>query len=518
MPSVARGGKWRSTWLRGFLALLALAICQSGEAVENKTTSAAATITSVELKKHVDVLADDSFEGREGGSRGGKAAGGYLAAELQKHGLKGAGDNGSFFQSFPGGQRNLLGIWEGSDPTLKQQYVVIGAHYDHVGYGSRSTSFGPLGYIHNGADDNASGVAGLLEIVQAFTSLEQHPQRSILFALWDGEEKGLLGSKHWLRQPTVPTKDVVLYINLDMIGRMRKSQVEVYGTRTTRGLRGLTSRANESQSLVLDYTWEMKENSDHYSFFERGIPSMMFHTGLHDNYHRPSDDAHLINNEGIQQIAKLVFALAYEVADSDRTFKFRSESRREDPAARRSFEQPLESSPPRFGVEWTDPKAGEAGVLIAKVTPGLPAAKAGLRPGDRLVKFNGQDVTSDMLLRKAVLAAKSPVEVEVMRAEMAEPTKVNVELGGSPVRVGIAWRDDPAEPGCVLLTQVVYGSAAHIAGLKERDRIYEVGGQKFASSEEFVKLLNSLPSPLEILSERAGLLKRVTLELPETPK
>lgn len=488
---------------------------QLAQAAEtNALTAAAKTITAAESKTHVDVLADDSFEGREGGSRGGKAAGGYLANELKKLGLRGAGDNGSFFQSFYNGQRNILGVLEGSDPKLKDQYIVIGAHYDHVGYGNRTNSFGPTGYIHNGADDNASGVAGLLEVIQAFTSLPERPKRSIIFTLWDGEEKGLQGSKHWLQNPTVPTKNIDLYINLDMIGRLRKSRVEVYGSRTAAGLRELASRSNEATGLWLDFNWEMKENSDHYSFYERSIPTLMLHTGLHDNYHRPSDDAHLINNEGIAHVARLVFAIALNAADAERGYKFRNESRREDPAARRAFEQPIESSPPRLGVEWTNIPPGEPqpGVLVVKVTPGLAAAQAGIVPGDRLVKFNGEPITSDAQLRLAVLAAKSPVEIEVQRPDVAEPLKLPVTLGGSPVRLGIAWRDDPAEPGTALLTQVVYGSAAHQAGLRERDRIYEIGGQKFTNSEGLRELANTLPTPIDILVERAGVLQHMQLK------
>lgn len=502
------------------LLLIGLGLLLSGPqataalAENNAAALASKTITSAELKKHVDVLADDSFEGREGGSRGGRAAGGYLAAELQKLGLQGGGDSGGFYQSFPGGQRNLLGIWEGSDPELKKQFIVIGAHYDHVGYGSRTNSLGPTGYIHNGADDNASGVAGLLEVVQAFTSLPQRPKRSILFALWDGEEKGLLGSKHWLQSPTVATKDVVLYINLDMIGRLRQGKIEVYGSRTSPGLRSLVSRHNSETALAVDFTWEMKENSDHYVFYERSIPTLMFHTGLHDNYHRPSDDAHLINNDGIEKVARLVFAVAYDVANGERTWPFRRESRREDPAARRAFEQALPPSPPRLGLEWSSVPQDGKGMLIVKVTPGLPASQAGLRPSDILLKFAGEEVTTDDALRMAVLAAKSPVEVEVQRGAMAEVLKLPVELQGSPVRLGVSWRDDPAEPDCVLLTQVIYGSAAHRAGLKPRDRIYEVAGQKFANSEEFRKLVNTTPGPFEVLVERVGNLYRLTLEPP----
>lgn len=502
--------------LRVALATLVCLVANLTAAAEKSAVLAAAsTITAKESKTHVDVLADDSFEGREANSRGGRAAGGYLVEELRKLGLKGLGDDGSFFQSYAGG-RNILAYLEGSDPKLKKQYVMLGAHYDHVGYGSRSNSFGPTGYIHNGADDNASGVAGLLEIIGAYTALPQPPQRSVVFALWDGEEKGLLGSKHWLSSPTIPTSSVVLYINLDMIGRMRNSRVEVYGTRTSYGLRSLVSRQNTAANLQLDFTWEMKDNSDHYPFYERGIPSMMFHTGLHENYHRPSDDAHLINNDGIEQLARLVFNFSYDVADSDRKLGFRGESRREDPAARRAFERTIGQPGPRLGVQWQTPAAGESGVTLIKVTRGLPGDLAGLKTGDRLLKFNGEPVTGDMSLRMAVLLAQPEVTVEVQREGEEQPLTLPIKLAGSPLRLGIGWRDDPADPSTAMLTQVVYGSPAYAAGLRERDRIYEIGGRTFQTTDDFLKLATTLPAPVEVVAERAGVLQRFTIELPKT--
>jgi hypothetical protein len=499
------------------LSCASLWLCLWGTAAAEEAgktlTPAAETITAAEAKRHVDVLADDQFEGRASGSRGGRAAGGYLASELQKVGLKGLGDDGGFFQSYAGG-RNLLALWEGSDPVLKKQYVMLGAHYDHVGYGNRSNSYGPFGYVHNGADDNASGVAGLLEVVQAFAALPERPKRSIVFALWDGEEQGLLGSKHWVGHPTVPLKNVVLYTNLDMIGRLRNARVEVYGTRTSQGLRQMISRSNPG-NLWLDFTWEMKENSDHYSFYERNIPAIMFHTGLHDNYHRPSDDAHLINHTGIEHVARLVFASVHAFADSEREFKFRNEARRDDPAAKRAIEQPIAAAGPRLGLDWTEPKDGAAGVTVVRVTPGLAAAKAGVKVGDRIVKFGEHEVTSDTRLRMLVLAARAPVVVEVMRAASEEPVKLSIALAGSPSRLGIAWRDDPGEPGSVILTQSLPGSAASQAGLKERDRVYEIGGQRFANSREFHHLATSLESPVEVLIERGGRLYTLTLDPPK---
>ncbi len=199
-----------------------------GAAAENNAVRAALnTITSAELGHHVDVLADDAFEGREAGSRGGRAAGGYLVQLLEENHIQPAGDDGGYYQSLDGGYRNVLGMIPGRDPQLQREFIVIGAHYDHVGFGTPRNSFGPTGSIHNGADDNASGTAGVLEVLQAFTMLPEAPRRSILFAFWDGEEKGLLGSKHWTSFPTVPLKQVVLVFNADMIGRLRNNRLEV---------------------------------------------------------------------------------------------------------------------------------------------------------------------------------------------------------------------------------------------------------------------------------------------------
>src|SRR5262249_45517286 len=161
-----------------------------------------------------------------------------------------------------GNYHNILAVVEGSDPQLRDEYVLIGAHYDHVGYGNARNSYGPFGMIHNGADDNASGVAGMLEVARAVAQLASRPKRSILFAFWDGEEKGLLGSQYWVEHPTVPLKSVTLAINADMIGRLRNATVTVYGVRTVRGLRRLVSHQNQIANLLLDFTWENKPDSD----------------------------------------------------------------------------------------------------------------------------------------------------------------------------------------------------------------------------------------------------------------
>jgi Zn-dependent M28 family amino/carboxypeptidase len=160
-----------------------------------------------------------------------------------------------------------------------------------------------------------------LEVAEAIQHLPQRPQRSILIAFWDGEEKGLLGSYHFLRVAPegLAGRRVALSVNLDMIGRLRGGRLEVYGTRTAHGLRETVVQANSRPShaagLDLAFVWDIEDDSDHYPFITARVPTVMFHTGLHDNYHRPSDDVQLINLEGIEPVARLTLGFVTAVAN-----------------------------------------------------------------------------------------------------------------------------------------------------------------------------------------------------------
>jgi len=481
---------------------------------ELSLSAAMDTIEKGDVKRHVDILADDSFEGREAGSRGGRAAGNYLQGLFSKYGLLPAGDRGTYFQLFHGGSRNILGILPGEQGAESGDVIIVGAHYDHVGYGNRSNSFGPFGYVHNGADDNASGTAALLEVVQALTEMKATPKRSILFVLWDGEEKGLLGSKYWVEHPTVKWDRVRLYLNLDMVGRLRPQGVEVYGSRTLRGLRQDIARANTASDLKLDFRWEMTDNSDHYTFYSRSIPTLMFHTGLHDEYHRPQDDAHLINHEGVQLVARLTAETVWAVANRDVFSSFRTRSRLESEADRKRFEVARSVNRARLGIRWhsEEQQPGE-GLLIASVTSDGPAARGGVLPGDRLLEFAGIPFTTVKDFLAQVQAAPERVVLKVEREGESELLSLEVNLDLSPAPVGISWTDDPAEPGAIMLTNVTSGSVASLAGLKPLDRIYEVNGKPIESSNHFKELVTEYQDPTTLLVDREGRILQIELPL-----
>lgn len=495
-------------------ALVGFVGFQASFAGELSHSAALDTILKEDVKRHVDVLADDSFEGREAGSRGGRAAGNYLQGLFSKYGLKPAGDGGTFFQLFHGGSRNILGILPGEKGADQGDLIVVGAHYDHVGYGNRSNSFGPFGYVHNGADDNASGTAALLEVVQALTEMKAKPKRSILFVLWDGEEKGLLGSKYWVEHPTVKWDRIRLYINLDMVGRLRPQGVEVYGTRTLPGLRQKISRANMASDLKLDFRWEMTDNSDHYTFYSRSIPTLMFHTGLHSEYHRPQDDAHLINHDGVQAVARLTAEVVWAEANRDAFPSFRTRSRLESESERQRFEVARSVNRSRLGIRWNSEQQepGE-GLLIAAATAGGPASNGGVLPGDRLIEFAGIPFTSTDDFLAQVQAAPAEVVLKVQREGEEEPLPLEVTLNLNPAPVGISWTNDPAEPGSIMLTNVTTGSVAALAGLQPLDRVYEVNGIPVESSNQFKDLVTRYQDPTTLLVDRDGHMLQIELPL-----
>ncbi len=425
LQTMAAGRPRHRRRLASGLLAACLALLQPGTArTAELLTLAPASITADDAARHVIALADDAFEGREGGTRGGRAAAAYIVDQIKHLGYQPAGDQGSHYQPFGAGLRNVLAFLSGSDPQLASEVVVIGAHYDHVGYGTAQNSFGPFGFVHNGADDNASGVAGLIEIMEAVQKLPTAPRRSILFAFWDGEEKGLLGSRHFLRiRPRLlDARRLVFCLNLDMIGRLRDRRLTVFGSRTAVGMRSFILAANNQAGggtgLELAFDWDLNEDSDHYAFVEAGVPAAMLHTGLHDQYHRPSDDVELVNHAGIPPVARLGLQIVTELTEAAEVPAFREACRRESNVARRRFEQerPVLRPPRgRWGILSRSDPADPCLPLVIDVAPNSPAAHAGLQAGDRLVTIDGERIIDQAEMIRRLAAAERECTIELER-------------------------------------------------------------------------------------------------------
>jgi hypothetical protein len=477
--------------------------------------TAVETIRAEGLRRHCAVLASDTLEGRETGTRGGQAAGAYIVAELRKLHARPGGIDGDYVQPFSPDGRNILALLPGSDPELRRDYIVIGAHYDHVGYGNARNSLGPIGQIHNGADDNASGTSALLELVAAFGSLDRAPRRSLLFAFWDGEEKGLLGSQYWVSSPTAPLERVRLAFNIDMIGRLRDNRVEVYGCRSACGLRHLLCDQNVENPLSCVFAWETRSDSDHYSFFARRIPYLMVFSGNHEDYHRPSDDVERLNVVGAERITRLLFRTAHAAAEAPSLPGFRAAALNEGEQSRRAAEEAA-APPPRLGIAW-DPQLAAASVIrVTQIDPGSPAAAAGLRVGDRIRAFDGRAIERADDLRAAVRAAGSRTRIVVERDGAGERS-FDVALADSPDRAGLWWRSDEAEPDTPVITRVLPDSPAARAGLQPGDRVESVHSAS-GGPVELAEMLRAPSGAFQLNVERLGRHHSARISLDERPR
>jgi len=306
-------------------------------------------------------------------------------------------------------------------------------------------------------------------------------------------------------------------VNADMLGRMRNGRLEVSGTRTAPGLRRLFSSSRMPPGMWLDFPWEYEDNSDHWPFFEAGVPSILLHTGLHDDYHRPSDDIEKLNINGMRLASAYVLEVVSRLADEEQLPAFRQASRSEHTYMRAERESLLPALPPRLGVRWNWQVAeGKPSVVVSTVTRGSGAEQAGLRAGDRITAVDGDEIKTESLLPAAVLRASKEVTLTVAR-EKSEPQDIHVPLAGQQVKLGLSWREDSAAPGAVLITRVVPYSPAARAGVRLLDRIYTVQGEPFADQEALLKRVNSLladeSGPIHFQVETAGRLHDVDVSL-----
>ncbi len=469
-----------------------------------------------DLKQHISFLASDTLEGREAGTRGGQAAAAYLANEFRKLGLTPAGDEQDFFQEFGQGFRNILALLPGSDPEKRHEVILLGGHYDHVGYGNSTNSFGPFGQIHNGADDNASGTAAILEVAEALSQLDTRPQRSILFAFWDAEEAGLLGSAHWVQHPTLRLDRVKLAMNVDMVGRMQDERVITYGVQTASSLRRSVGFANQLTSLKIDFDPTHRDDSDHWSFFQRQIPYLMLHTGDHADYHRPSDDVERLNYDGLYRLTQMMYELTRMTADTVELGAFQDGSRRQH-RGESSAHATSTKQPSRLGLAWHARSEPDESFRVAHVVPGSPAAESGLREGDQIVRINGHPPADVEDFQRSVLTAERQLGLQITRAGVADPFDVTVKLRGQPVRLGVQWRPDLTDPMTVIVTGVVLGSPAAQAGLQANDRLYPPKEWAASGTDWLRDMTEQSHDSITLTVDRAGHVAEVQLELLPVP-
>jgi hypothetical protein len=271
------------------------------------------------LKKHVYILADDSFKGRQAGSVYGRQAAEYIVNQWQEIGI--APYNGeSYFQDFSGKYRNIIGIIEGNDPALKDEYIVAGAHYDHLGFKVKGDTI-----VYNGADDNASGVAALTELGRALNELRPSLRRSVILVAFDAEEIGLFGSQHFVDEPFIPIEKIKLMVSVDMVGWLKTGgKVEYMGTGSIDHGEKLILDATlvpaGLQATVKDFENSIFTATDTQPFAIKGIPTLAVTTGLKSPYHKPEDDAHLIDYDGLALITEHLKNIVLRVSQ-DRDFK-----------------------------------------------------------------------------------------------------------------------------------------------------------------------------------------------------
>jgi Zn-dependent M28 family amino/carboxypeptidase len=303
----------------------------------SKNVFAQHSINTHTFFKHEKYLASDAMQGRFPGTKGNNDAAAYIAKYFKKYGLRKFGE--SYMQSFqlfvkPEINKvksdsvitqNVVGFIEGSDEKLKNEFIVIGAHYDHLGWGGKGTGSkkNDTIAIHNGADDNASGVSALLTILKEVSKLNKRPLRSIIFIGFSGEEGGLLGSKYFVNHLPVANDAIKLMINMDMVGRLNKEkQLSMGGAGTFPDGVALMKKLGEGSGLNPIVIAGDVGGSDHVSFYKKNISVLGLHTGGHPQYHTPEDDVHLINQEGAVLVCKYIYKALVTIANYEQPLYF----------------------------------------------------------------------------------------------------------------------------------------------------------------------------------------------------
>lgn len=287
-------------------------------------------ITENEIEAHILFLASEKNAGRYPGTKANRDVVKYIVKDFKKQGLLPLAKN--YKQKFKARLRvdkgapekplantsNVIAYLEGNDPLLKNEYIILGAHYDHLGLGGPSSKSDQRNTIHYGADDNASGTAALLEIAEKIAANQTQLKRSVIFIAFGAEEQGLLGSQYFVDNPLVPLSQIKLMINMDMVGRLNtEDHVYMNGAGTFPGGVEFMQKLGESLELTPIVHAGSVGGSDHVSFFKQDISVLGIHTGAHPQYHLPEDTADLINIPGQKQVSDYIYKALMTFATTD---------------------------------------------------------------------------------------------------------------------------------------------------------------------------------------------------------
>jgi len=321
--------------------------------------------------------------------------------------------------------KNVVALLEGSDPVLKNEYLIVGAHYDHLGYGGKNSgSRAPDTIaIHNGADDNASGTAANLEVFEKLAANRKDIKRSIMYIAFTAEEMGLIGSKYFTNNPLVDLSKIKFMFNFDMVGRLNPEtkNLSIGGTGTAEGLEELIKSYADKSGMNVKFSSEGYGPSDHASFYAKDVPVMFLFTGIHEDYHTPKDDANLINYEGEKLVADLTYDMIVDIANRPEAMKYKEAGPKEQQSASRRMRVSLGIMP---DVASSDIK----GVRADAVIDGKPASKAGMKKGDIITAIDGKTINDiyDYMNRLSAFKAGDKISIEVLRDK--DKIKLECEL------------------------------------------------------------------------------------------
>ena len=418
--------------------------CHHGARVAPAPASGSALGDTAHIRADIDYLASDALEGRGTGTPGNDSAAAYLAREYARLGLtkieraatcpemrtgvrECTAGRASYMQYFsarsaaaahaglPGElpTQNVMAMQRGTDPALRGEYVVVGAHFDHLG----RSSFDAMdpeakSAIRHGADDNASGTAAVLELARRFRTAPA--RRSIIFVNFSGEELGDLGSEYFVDHSPVPLDSIDAMLNFDMVGRLRNDKLIVYGVTTATEMRAIVDSANTAQPpLAITALGDGFGPSDHASFYAKKIPVLQFFTDMHEDYHKATDVASKINVPGEARVIDYAERIARDIANRPARLTY---VRTSEPPPRMSMGT---GNGTWFGSVPDMSTADVPGVKLAGVTAGSPADKAGVQAGDIIVEFGGKPV-KDIYEYTDAIGAHKPgdvVTVVVLRGD-----------------------------------------------------------------------------------------------------